>query len=259
MSIGIEVEGNVGIIEMQTPPHNFLTYQLVESIADALEGFDAGSEVRAAVLCAQGRSFCAGADFGGGPASEGGRREPAGGPSTGRLYAAAARLCAVATPFVAAVHGPAIGGGLGLAMVATLRVTCPEARFSANFAALGIHPGFGLSVTVPEALGPSRAAEVLLTAKRYKGDEAVAIGLADRCVPADQVRDASIALAGEIAVNAPLALRSINRTLRRGLADRVREATEHEAAEQLRLSATEDAREGMRSVNERRPGNFSFR
>ncbi|QGG95084.1 enoyl-CoA hydratase/isomerase family protein [Actinomarinicola tropica] len=257
--IGIEVVGHVAVIEMQAPPHNFLTPTLVEGVAEALESFDDDAHVRAAVLCAQGRSFCAGANFGGddGPLGPGSGAEPVGGSVTERMYAAAARLCEVATPFVAAVHGPAIGGGLGLAMTANLRVTCPEARFSANFAALGLHQGFGLSVLLPEVLGTTRAAEVLLTATRYDGESATALGMADRCVPLDDVRATAVDLAAQIAVNAPLALRSINRTLRAGLADRVRAATAHEAEQQRILSSTADAAEGIRAVTERRPGNFT--
>ena len=157
------------------------------------------------------------------------------------------------------MHGPAIGGGLGLAMTANMRVTCPEARFSANFAALGIHQGFGLSVTLPEQLGPSRAAMVLLTARRFDGEEATRLGMADLCVDAGEVRAASVALATEIAANAPLAVRSINRTLREGLAGRVRRATRLEAAEQGRLGRTADAAEGIRAVSERRSGQFTGR
>lgn len=257
--IGITTVGHVAVIEMQSPPHNFLTPALVGEVADALESLDGDAQVRAAVLCAQGRSFCAGANFGGGdgPLGEGSAREPVGGSTTERLYAAAARLCEVSTPFVAAVQGPAIGGGLGLAMTANLRVTCPEARFSANFAALGIHQGFGLSVLLPEVLGATTASEVLLTARRYDGETATAMGLADRCVAADQLRDTAIDLAASIAVNAPMALRAINRTLRAGLGDRVREATRHEAEQQRQLSSTDDAAEGIRAVSERRPGDFT--
>lgn len=69
--------------------------------------------------------------------------------ATNPLYLAAIRLFACAKPVVAAVQGPAVGGGLGLALVADFRVTCAEARFSANFTRLGFHPGFGLSVTLP--------------------------------------------------------------------------------------------------------------
>jgi enoyl-CoA hydratase/carnithine racemase len=252
-------DDRVAVIEMRRPPHNFLNPEQVERIADALEAFDGDPAVRAAVLAAEGRSFCAGADLGSrGEGAESDLR-PTATSVTARLYEGAARLCAVSTPLVAAVHGPAVGGGLGLALTASLRVTCEEARFSANFAKLGIHHGFGLSATLPELVGPSRAALVLLTGRRFNGEEATRLGLADLCVPADQVRAAAIALAAEMAENAPLAVHAMNRTLRAGLADRVRAATAHEAAEQARLGATDDAREGLLAVAERRPGSFTGR
>jgi len=251
MTISVQVRDRVGLVELCDPPHNFLSAGQVKEIADALHELDANVDVRAAVLAAQGRSFCAGANFGGG--DERLRNDPV------DLYAEAARLFEVGIPVVAAVHGPAIGGGLGLAMSATLRVTCPAARFAANFVKLGIHQGFGLSVTLPELLGPSRAALVLLTGRRFDGEEATRIGLADLCVPDDRVRDAAFELAAEIATGAPLAIRSINRTLRAGLAGRIREATVREAAEQARLFSTADAVEGMRAVGERRDGNFTGR
>jgi enoyl-CoA hydratase/carnithine racemase len=138
-------------------------------------------------------------------------------------------------------------------------VTCEEARFSANFAKLGIHHGFGLSVTLPHLVGPSRAALVLLSGRRFNGREATELGLADLCVPVEEVRARAIELAAEIAENAPLAVQAMNRTLRAGLAGRVRAATAHEAAEQARLAATDDAREGMIAVAERRPGVFTGR
>ncbi len=251
MALGVDIRDGVAIVEMQDPPHNFLSATQVGEIADVLHGLDTNMEVGAAVLCAQGRSFCAGANFAGGDDRL--RSSPS------DLYAEAARMFEVQVPVVAAVHGPAIGGGLGLAMSTTFRVTCPEARFSANFVKLGIHQGFGLSVTLPELLGPSKAALVLLTGRRLNGEEATEVGLADMCVPADRVRDAAFELAAEIATGAPLAIRSINATLRAGLADRIREITTHEATEQGRLFATEDSAEGMRSVAERRPGRFQGR
>ncbi len=114
-------------------------------------------------------------------------------------------------------------------------------------------------MTLPELIGPSKAAAVLLTGRRYNGEEATALGLADVCVPQEKLRETALDLASEIASGAPLAIRAINRTLRAGLAERVRAATKHEAAEQAKLFATEDAREGIASVNERRPGNFTGR
>jgi len=256
----ISAQNNVGTIVMNRPPHNFLNYEQIGNIATACEGFDADPDIRAIVLAAEGRSFCAGANFAGGgvaPDLASREREDIGGDSTQRLYAQGIRIFEIQTPIVAAVQGPAIGGGLGLAVAADFRVTCPSARFSANFAALGIHQGFGLSVTLPELLGRQDASLLLLTARRLKGDEAVSIGLADLLVSDDSVREAAEQLAGEIATNAPLALRSIRSTLRDGLADRVRRATAHEAREQAMLSRTSDAAEGILAVGERRPGRFT--
>lgn len=253
MTLDVEIrDDHVAILEMRRPPHNFLNPEQVEEIADALESFEDDPNVRAAVLAADGRSFCAGAEFGTG------ERSAAEGLSiTSRLYAAAVRLCSVSTPVIAAVQGPAIGGGLGLALTATMRVTCPEARFSANFVKLGIHQGFGISATLPDLVGASRAAEILLTGRRYTGEQAVDIGLADLCVPADELRTVATEVAAEMATGAPLAIAAIYRTLRAGLGERVRAATAHEAAEQDRLSLTTDAAEGIRSVADRRPGQFT--
>ncbi len=258
--VSVDIRDHVGIIEMRKPPHNFLTPGLVEAVASALEALNGDLGVRAAVLAAGGRSFCAGANFLAEPGDSEGIVEQDGGLSPARrLYAAAYRLFSVSIPVVAAVHGPAVGGGLGLAMVANLRVTCPEARFSANFVRLGIHQGFGLSVTLPELLGPSKAALMLLTGRRFNGEEATNFGLADVCVPSEQVRQAAVDLASEIAEGAPLALRAVNSTLRAGLAEKVREATNHEILEQEKLLATEDALEGIVAVMERRLGNFKGR
>ena len=95
----------------------------------------------------------------------------------------------------------AVGGGLGLALVADLRVTCPEARFSANFTRLGFHPGFGLTTTLTEVIGPTKAALMFYTSRRVTGEDAYNMGLADVLVPQDQVRAAALALAAEIAEN----------------------------------------------------------
>ena len=88
-------------------------------------------------------------------------------------------------------------------MVADFRVTCPEARFCANFTRLGFHPGFGLTVTLPAVIGETKAALMFYTSRRVPGDDAYAMGLADVLVPQDQVRDAAIKLAAEIGENSP--------------------------------------------------------
>jgi enoyl-CoA hydratase/carnithine racemase len=144
-------------------------------------------------------------------------------------------------------------------MVADFRVTCPEARFCANFTRLGFHPGFGLTATLPAVIGPTKAAMMFYTSRRVPGDEAKAMGLADVLVPQDEVRSAALALATEIAENAPLGLVSTRATMRGDLAERVRAATEHELAEQTALRTTEDFKEGVKAMSERRTPKFSGR
>ena len=123
----------------------------------------------------------------------------------------------------------AIGGGLGLAVSADFRVTCPEGRFSANFTRLGFHPGFGLTVTLPELVGRQRAALMFYTGRRIKGDEALEWGLADALAPLDRVRDAACEIAREIAASAPLAVVATRATVRGDLAERVARATDSRA------------------------------
>ena len=259
--LGVEFDGQVATVEIQRPPHNFFDFQLIEQMAEAFEALDEDNACRAIVLAAQGRSFCAGANFGSGPDDADADREfGADGfrdETTGRLYRAAVRLFRCRKPVVGAIQGPAIGGGFGVSLMPDFRIVCPEARFAANFVKLGIHPGFGISVTLPRVVGNQQAQRLLYTGCRVKGEEALQIGLADRLTSLDRLREDAVAFAAEMAENAPLALVSIRATQRVGLADAVAEITEHELAEQARLRATDDAAEGIRAVAERRPGNFT--
>ena len=256
--IGVERSGHVALVEIRRPPNNFFDAALIGEIATAFENLDADAGCRALVLAAQGKAFCAGANFGESD-SEGDELLSGPRPGAAHLYIEGNRLFRTKKPIIAAVHGAAVGGGLGLAMVADLRVTCKEARFSANFTRLGFHPGFGLTVTLPAAIGPTKAALMFYTSRRVAGDEAHAMGLADVLVAQDKVREAALSLAAEIAENSPLGLIATRATLRGDLADRVRAATEHELAEQSRLRKTEDFKEGVKAMAERRPPLFTNR
>jgi enoyl-CoA hydratase/carnithine racemase len=255
--IGVEKSGHVALVEIRRPPHNFFDIPLIKEIAEAFESFDEDVNIRAIVLAAQGKAFCAGANFGDGSTLDGqGRRPNEPGPGVAPLYVEGNRLFRTKKPIVAAVHGAAVGGGLGLAMVADFRVACPETRFCANFTRLGFHPGFGLTVTLPAVVGQTKAALMFYTSRRVTGEEAHAMGLADVLVPQQQVRDAAINLASEISENSPLGLVATRMTLRGDIADRVRKATDHELEEQTRLRKTEDFKEGVKAVFERRLPNF---
>jgi enoyl-CoA hydratase/carnithine racemase len=262
----------VATVEIGRPPDNFFDAGLITSLADACAWLDEQPEFRAAVLCSDGKHFCAGADFTGrsrqpvadGSAPPGATRSgpPPGAGGVGgakELYAAAARLFRTQTPVVAAVQGAAVGGGLGLACAADFRVASPRARFCANFARLGLHHGFALTVTLPAIIGEQRALDLLCTGRRVGGEEAARIGLADRLAEPDGLRAAAQELAAEIAACAPLAVRSIRATMRGTLADRAQAAMDRELAEQDRLRRTADFAEGIRASAQRRTPRFEAR
>lgn len=251
--IGVSQAGHVGTVEIRRPPNNFFDNALISEIGAAFEAFDRDPSCRSIVLAAAGKNFCAGADFANrastGTAEEGGRH----------LYKEAIRLFRTRKPVIVAVQGAAIGGGLGLALVGDFRVTCPEARFSANFTRLGFHPGFGLTTTLPRLVGAQKAALLFYTGRRIGGEEAVGIGLADVLVPQAELRGAAEALATEVAQSSPLAIASTRETLRRGLLDAIEAATERELVEQDWLRRTADFQEGVRAMAERRLPEFQGR
>lgn len=245
--------GFVGIVEIDRPPLNFFDVALVDRLLLEMQALDADPDCRAIVLAAAGKVFCAGADFGGGIDPEEGAR------IAKALYGNAVGLFEIATPIVAAVQGPAIGGGLGLALTADFRVTSEIARFSANFAVLGMHCGFGISKTLPRLVGQNAAALMLYTGRRLTGTQAYEIGLADQLVDPGNERDAALKLATEIASNAPIAVQDMRRTLRAGLAADVRRALENELEQQRRHMTTADFREGIRAASKREAPAFAGR
>ena len=248
----VTLADHIATVEVQRGPNNFFDTDLIRSLADAFEALDKEADCRAIVLAAEGKHFCAGANFHSGQAERDLRDVPTGNP----LYAEAVRLFACKKPVVGAIQGAAIGGGFGLALVPDFRVLCSDTRFSANFVKLGFHPGFGLTYTLPRLIGWQRANLIFYTGRRITGEEAFAWGLGEVFTEQDKVRTAAIELAKEIAENAPLAVQSTRATMREGLAAAVKAATDHEFKEQHWLQKTEDHKEGIRAVAERRPGNF---
>jgi enoyl-CoA hydratase/carnithine racemase len=213
--ISVSLEADVAVVTLRRPPHNLLTVPSLRSLADAIENLS--SVARAAVLCSEGRSFCAGADFRAGDApdptdSEGFRAQ------TGAFYAEASRVFDSPVPLVAAVQGAAVGAGFGLALACDLRVCGERAWFQANFVRLGIHPGFALTYTLPRQVGPGRATELFLTGRRVGAEEAARLGIAEAVVAEGEEVSSALDLAREIASGAPLAVNATRRTLRSRLA-----------------------------------------
>jgi 2-(1,2-epoxy-1,2-dihydrophenyl)acetyl-CoA isomerase len=245
--VSLERQGeHVAVLRLCRPPNNFFDTALLAELADAYEELDTAGWCRAIVLTAEGKHFCAGLDF-----------DANRGQDIAALYGHALRLFAAPLPVVAAVRGGAIGGGCGLALSADFRVATAQSRFSTNFARLGFHHGFALTVTLPGVVGAQHAADLLFTGRRVGGPEALAIGLCDDLVAEDDLVGHAVARAAAIAASGPLAVRAIRATLRAGLVERVRLAMEHECAEQEALRTTADFAEGVRASAERREPRFS--
>ena len=250
MSVTVDRIGHVAVLTFAQPPANYVSIDLLRALAEALERLDADAGCRAVVLQADGKVFCAGAELAN-PAGVSGM------DSIAALYEQALRLFATAKPIVAAIQGAAVGAGLGLALVADFRVASPDARFVSNFVKLGFHPGFGITHTLPRLIGSQKASLMCLTGRRVKAEEGLPWGLVDEVVPLEELRAGALRLATEIAENAPLAVIATRKTLRGDLAAAVLAQTGHEHEQQTILRATDDFKEGVRSVTERRVGNFT--
>src|SRR5690349_1458144 len=234
--IGVTIDGHIATVELRRPPNNFLDIDLISDLATELEALDKDRNVWCIVLAAAGKHFCAGANLKKRLDDQAAGRPL---PPPGRhLYHEAQRLVATRKPIVAAVHGSAIGAGLGLAVVADFRVTCKEARFAANFTAIGFAPGFGLTITLPRLIGQQRARWLFYTGKRIPGEEAFAMGLADRLVAQEEVRAVAHEMATEIAKSGPLAVQATRDVMNASFIAEFRAATERESFEQNWLRET---------------------
>ena len=251
--ITVKVDDLVATIEIHRPPNNFFDFELIRLLADSYEAMDADPRVRAIVLCSEGKAFCAGANFTSREQWSQQQLEA----QAGAIYQEAVRLFRARTPVVAAIQGAAVGGGLGLALSADFRVASAQARFSANFVRLGLHPGFGLTYTLARAIGHGNAELMLLTGRRIKGEEALTLGLVQQLVAAQELREQAYSLAHEIALGAPLSIHAIRNSQRHEMADAVAAATQRELGIQTQLKQTADFSEGVKAMTERRRANFT--
>jgi len=249
--VTVTLTDHVATIEFSCDTFNYLSVDLMQELVRAWEWADAEIQCRAIVLCSAGRVFCAGVDF----------RSIAGaeGDSSPRpLYQLALRLLAGRKPCIAAVQGAAVGAGLGLAMLADQRVAGPKTQFNASFVQLGFHAGFGLTATLPHAMGPHAASNLLLLGQPVRGEDALRLGLADVLVDdVEGVRDAALTRARAIAANGPQAVQDMRKNLRAPLLAAFAQAVEQELNAQLSHMKTQDFVEGISAMMSKRPPQFT--
>jgi enoyl-CoA hydratase/carnithine racemase len=254
-----EAKDHVAEITLNRPENrNSMTNDVLEGLAGAIAQARSDSDLRCVIVTGKGKSFCAGADFKSQVQREGGgARLPH--ERSFAMYSPFLSVLDVEVPVIGALNGHAIGGGLGLAIVCDIRVANQEARYGANFVQLGLHPGMATTYILPRLVGMPRAAELLLTGRIVSGAEAAAIGLANYAVPPDQVLPKARELAREIASAAPIAVRLAKKSLYRHVGYDPRSAAEFEAHVQSRTLETEDSREGIKALLEKRAPVFKNR
>jgi enoyl-CoA hydratase/carnithine racemase len=247
-----ELIGHVGVVTICNPPHNFATIDLLSELLDALSEFDNDPQCRATVLTSDGHVFCAGADLSSAVKDQVDPAHP-----TTAFYTVALKLFEMKKPMIVAVMGAAIGAGFGLALVADFRVGCPETTFAANFVKLGIHPGFGMSVTLPRIVGQNNAELLFCTGRRIKGEAALEMGALTELVDQENVLDTAVKLATEIASSSPQAVYDTRVTMRRGLVEAIRQGNQIEQTIQSKQMAHHDFKEGVSAARAKRAPIFS--
>jgi enoyl-CoA hydratase/carnithine racemase len=250
-----EAADQVGLITLNRPDHrNAMTPELLDAFSEAIEQARADQHIRCLVITGTGKCFSAGADL-----RSSMQRSDLGKPSreaSFAMYEPFLKVLDIEVPVIAAMNGHTVGGGFGLALLADIRVANVDAKYGVNFARLGIHSGLGISYLLPRLVGAAYASELLFTGRLIRGSEALRVGLVTHAQEADEVLPTAMQLARAIAGSAPRAVQQMKASIRRGLHWQIREAALEEAGLQAASLATEDAKEGVAAILEKREPEF---
>lgn len=260
-----DVADSIATLTLNNPEKlNPMTSEMRHALVELLRVADDDTRVRAVVITGAGRGFCAGADVnalrrradGEGQAPPHGLA-PAASADVSQTFAWT--ISRMAKPVVAAINGPAVGLGFGLAMACDLRVAAEDARIGARFPRLGVSAEEASSFLLPRMIGLARALDVLLSGRLMSGREAHELGLVNRVAPAGQALSAARALAGELAENSPLAVAVIKHQVYGGLESTMEQQLNRELTATRELLKSRDHAEGIRSFMEKRQPRFEGR
>jgi enoyl-CoA hydratase/carnithine racemase len=239
-------------VQLNRPPMNPLSQALLRELRDAARSLAGDASVKAVVVVGSEKAFAAGADI-----------DEFGDQETARRIAAGFReafdaLASIPRPVIAAIRGYALGGGLELAMACDLRVAADTARVGQPEILLGIIPGAGGTQRLARLVGPARAKELVWSGRQVRADEALAIGLVDKVVPADEVLHAAHHWAAELGKGAVVAMGLAKRAVDGGLGRPLDQGLDLEADAFVEVFGTQDARIGVESFREHGPGKARF-
>jgi enoyl-CoA hydratase/carnithine racemase len=250
-------DGHVAVVTLNRPERlNAISAAMLAQLSQELLALDRDPEVRAVVLTGAGRGFCAGLDLKDAAAGAG---IGAGGSLPASLELRSAPpvvLHDMDKPTVCALNGGAAGYGMDLALGCDLRIASEQAKLSAAFTRRGVLPESGGTWLLPRLVGWARAAEILFTGRTLSAQQCLELGLVNRVVPADSLLPEALALAREIAANAPLAVQASKRMMRMGLSEEFADHVHHVYLQLLPLFRSKDFREGLAAYLEKREPSF---
>jgi len=252
--LSVAITERIATVTLNNPPSNLLNASVLKELDQAFDELEAEDTVRVVVLTASGRFFSPGADI-----KELAQLNTAfqGSELSGLGQALLNRIERFDKPVIAAINGPCLGGGLELAMACHIRVAAAGIQLGLPETKLGLIPGFGGTQRLPRIIGPSKAAELILTGEVMTSEEALALGLVNRVVPlADLLQQAQV-LAGMITAKGRLAIQSALRAIRTGLDSPLAEGLAREAELFGELCETADEKEGIRAFLEKRQPKFT--
>jgi enoyl-CoA hydratase/carnithine racemase len=252
--VTVETDNAIATIRLNRPPMNALSAAVQDDLAAAAAQVASDHAIRAVVLYGGQKLFAAGADIKEMSAASYAQMLP----DSARLQDALTAVAQIGKPVIAAVTGYALGGGLELALCADFRVLGESATVGQPEILLGLIPGAGGTQRLPRLIGPARAKDLIFSGRFVGAPEALAIGLADKVVPDDEVYPAACALAAAYAAGPPIALAAAKQAIDRGLETDLATGLELERLSFAGMFATQDAGAGMRSFLENGPGKASF-
>jgi enoyl-CoA hydratase/carnithine racemase len=250
MSVLLRKEGAIGVLTLNRPEvYNCLDLETLFTLRRLIAEIGADREIRAVIVTGAGeKAFCSGADL---------KERRTMTDQQVQLYIRTIRdtfseLERLPKPVIAAINGVALGGGTELALACDLRVMSESAQMGLTETSLGIIPGAGGTQRLPRLIGKGKAKELIFTARRVHADEALAIGLVNRTAPRDQVMASALALAEEMAANAPLALAQAKFAIDYGMEADLATGLAMESNAYQVLIPTRDRLEGLEAFKEKR-------
>ncbi len=235
---------------------NAMTAELGDALIHQIQEVKNDPAVRAVVLTGVGKAFSAGGDLK--MIEENGRRSIMDNRTYMKeFYKRYLTIRDIPVPTIAAFNGAAIGAGLCIGLACDIRIASDDAKLALNFVKLGLHPGMGATWSLPRLIGMQAASDLLFTGRTLTADEALRMGLVARVVPKDHILLEAMKMAEEIAHQAPVAVKLTKKALQQSEFCSLDQQLDFEAIQQSVTFSTEDFREGIKSVIEKRPAKFN--